>query len=314
MRVELTRFDLNLLVAFDTLMTERGVTRAGKVLGITQAAMSNTLRRLREIFDDPLFVKSGYNMEPTARAMELAGSVRQALHFTRLTLEQERFDPQRAHHTFRIGMVEYAAAILLPRLIPLLATTAPGVTVEVVDVGGTEEVAALENGLVDMVFSRFQWVPAKVHLHRLFTMEYVAIYSPERVSFRGPLTLEAFLRARHIHYYPRGMNSTVVDESLAQMGLKRSIATRLFALSPIPCLLAQNDLMAVMPELTARYIAQSVKLKVEALPFKTPKLRLALAWHPRTDSSPAHLWLREQAKTLLHTDGDHSDNEAGQDS
>lgn len=301
MKHNLGKFDLNLLTAFDTLMTERGVTRAGKSMGITQAAMSNTLRRLREIFDDPLFVKSGYNMEPTARALELAGPISQSLHFVRQALEQGRFDPLLSCHTFRIGMVEYASAILLPLLLNHLQTVAPGVVIDVVDVGGADEVASLDNGQVDMVFSRFQWLPPKISLHRLFNTEYVAIFRQDHPLVQERLTLEAFLQTRHIHYYPRGMESTVVDEALEQMGLKRNIVAKTFSMGPIPCILRQTDMMAVMPDRTAQYIAQAVGLRVEKLPFKTPKLRLAYAWHPRTENSPPQIWLREQVKLLLQS-------------
>nr|CRH07309.1 Putative HTH transcriptional regulator, LysR [Candidatus Magnetococcus massalia] len=224
MKHNLNKFDLNLLVAFDTLMTERGVTRAGRALGITQAAMSNTLRRLRELFDDPLFVKTGARMEPTPRALELADPVSQALREIRKALDQERFDPMQSARTYRIGMIDYASAMLLPQLVKHLRTVSPDVTIEVVDVGGEEEVLHLERGEVDLVLSRFQWVPPKVSLQRLFSMNYVAIFCPNHpLVGDGPLTLDAFLEARHIHYYPRGMDKTVVDEALEEMGKKRNI-------------------------------------------------------------------------------------------
>ena len=300
---DLVRFDLNLLVAFDALMTERGVTRAGRVLGITQAAMSNTLRRLRNAFDDPLFVKSGPRMEPTARAIELAEPVRRALAEVRQMLGREGFHPQRSAYMFRIGVVDYGAAMLLPPLLPLLAREAPGVTVELVDVGATEEASALESGTADLVLSRFQWVPPNLLLYRLFQTDYVCVCRRDHPGVGDTLTLEAFVAARHVHYYPRGMHSTVVDEALEGMGLKRTIQARLYSLSLVPFLVAGSDLLAILPEATARHVAPPLGLRILPLPIKTPALRVAIAWHPRTADDPPNVWLRERVKALLSVAG-----------
>ncbi|MBF0613211.1 MAG: LysR family transcriptional regulator [Magnetococcales bacterium] len=300
MKTDIVKFDLNLLVAFDTLMTERGVTRAGRILGITQAAMSNTLRRLRETFDDPLFVKVGHRMEPTARAMELAEPIRTSLDHVRMALNQERFIPAQASNLFRIGMVDYAGAILLPALLNHFSVIAPHITLQVVDIGGEDEVNFLETGVVDLVLSRFQWVPPKVNLHRLFQWEYVCLYRKEHPKMQQGLTLDAFLECQHIHYYPRGMETTVVDEALSLMDRSRHVVARLDTLALIPPMLAQSNLLAVMPEGTAKYFSTAFPaLTYQRLPFRTPLLRLALAWHPRTDKSPANIWLREQVKQLL---------------
>lgn len=300
MRDELIHFDLNLLVAFDTLMTERGVTRASRRLGITQAAMSNTLRRLRDRFGDPLFTKVGQHMEPTARALEMAEPVQEALRHVSMVLTQEGFDPTLSQHVFRIGMVDYASACLLPRLLQRLRQVAPGVSLEVIDTGGDDEITVLESGNADLVLSRFQWVPPKVRLHRLWDWEYVCIHRANHplVTAEG-LTLDAMLQVPHVHYFPRGMSSTVVDEVLAEMGKSRHVVARLHALTLVPFMVAKSDMMAVMPSGAAYYLAPPLGLEVSRLPFKTAKLRLALAWHPRSDRSPPNIWLRELVKEVL---------------
>ncbi|MEO5366854.1 MAG: LysR family transcriptional regulator [Magnetococcus sp. WYHC-3] len=299
MKSRLEKFDLNLLVAFDAMMTERSVTRAGRNLGITQAAMSNTLRRLREIFDDPLFVKSGNRMEPTARALELAEPIEHSLRYARQALRQERFDPFQSRHVFRIGMVDYISLVLFPRLVEHLAHEAPRVVLELVDTGGEDEAAMLDNGSADLVISRFQWVPPKVVLHRLFESRYVALYRRDHpLSATGALSLDDFLRARFVHYYPRGMDTTVVDEALTQMGTQRMIVARLYSLTLMPGMLRDSDLVGVVPEYTARCLVEPHGLSYCALPFETPPLRMALAWHPRTDLSPPDIWIRERLLTL----------------
>lgn len=297
---DLVRFDLNLLVAFDVLMMERGVTRAGRRLGITQAAMSNTLRRLRDIFADPLFVKIGLRMEPTARALELAGPIDRALKEVRQALNQERFDPGQAQHLFRIGMVDYASVLLLPPLLEQLRLKAPGVVLELVDIGGEDERAVLESGAADLVFSRFQWVPPNILLHRTFQMQFACICRAGHPLVKdGKLPLEAFLAAEFVHFYPRGMTSTVVDEALAHMGRSRTIKVKLYSLGAIPFIVAQSDVMSIFPDRVAHLLAKPLGLQVVPVPVNTPPLRMAMAWHPRTEKSPPNIWLREEVMAVL---------------
>lgn len=294
MRTELHNFDLNLLLAFETLFIERGVTRAGNVLGITQAAMSNTLRRLRTVFNDPLFVKEGNSMEPTALALELSGPVTAALQEMRQILEAESFDPKFSRTVFRIGIVDYAAAILLPKLLERLHVLAPEMTIELVDVGGEDESSFLESGEVDLIFSRFQDVTHNESLKRLYQMVYVCLHRPDHPLLQGgELTLDAFLQAGHVHYYPRGMVTTVVDEALSHMGKSRRIVARLFSLSLVPFIVHSSDLMAIVPEGVANRIAPPLHLGISKIPIDTPPLRMALAWHPRTNDSSQHTWLRQ---------------------
>ncbi|MEO5376193.1 MAG: LysR family transcriptional regulator [Magnetococcus sp. DMHC-6] len=299
MKSDLGNFDLNLLVAFDTLMTERGVTRAGRILGITQAAMSNTLRRLREIFGDPLFIKTGHRMDPTPRAMELAEPVALALKQVRQALDQEIFDPSRSKQVFRIGLVDYAAMVLLPTLLEKLLVLAPGVTVDLVDLGAEGDVHGLENGVVDLVVGRFRMVPNTLRLHRLLDMTYVCVYRKGHPLVGEALTLENFLAARHVHYYPRGLHNTVVDLALSQQGLERRVVSRLFSLSLLPYLVSSSDLFAVLPDRVADLVAKSFPLGISKLPFTTDPLNIGLAWHPRTDKSLANIWLRDRVKEVF---------------
>ncbi|MBF0125399.1 MAG: LysR family transcriptional regulator [Magnetococcales bacterium] len=304
----LSKVDINLLVAFDSLMTENGVTRAGRTLGITQAAMSNTLRRLREIFDDPLFIKKGHRMEPTARALELHQVVCQALYYAQRALAVNHFDPSKVQHTLRVGMVDYAATLLLTPLVNLLAKQAPGIRVEVVDTGGMDDALFLEQGRVDLVLSRFQWVPVKALLYRLFNINYVCIFRRGHPLIQeDSFTLDTMLAARYVHYYPRGMESTVVDETLAELGYKRQIIARLNSFATVPTLVANSDVMALVPSCTAVYLAQKMGLEWARLPVRTALLRMAIAWHPRTDRDPLNIWVREHVKQILNPDHVHPD-------
>lgn len=300
MRTELQNFDLNLLLAFETLFIERGVTRAGNVLGITQAAMSNTLRRLRIIFNDPLFIKEGNRMEPTALALELSGPIEAALKEMRLIFEAESFNPKKSRTIFRLGLVDYSAAILLPTLLERLKVAGPHISLDLIDIGGEDEARFLESGDVDLIFSRFQNVTHKASLKRLYEMRYVCLYRPGHPLIpNGELTLDAFLMADHVHYYPKGMVTTVVDEALAQMGKSRRIVARLFSLSMVPFLVNSSDMLAIVPDGVAQCVAEPLHLSIAPVPVETPLLRLAVAWHARTHNSAGHVWLRQQVLSVL---------------
>ncbi len=303
MALNLNQFDLNLLVAFDTLMTERGVTRAGRVLGITQAAMSNTLRRLRDRFDDPLFIKAGSRMEPTPRAMELALPISRALEHIQHVFSREAFNPEQSRQLFRIATVDCVAATFFPRLLEELSTIAPGVAVELCDPGSDRQVTMLEEGKADLALTWFPWVlPGGVRLHRLYRMRWACLSRPGHPLIGKRLDLEGFLAANHVQYYPHGMESTPVDEALMQMGRKRRVVLKLGTTSIIPFLVAREDLLAVLPERFATYLAQRMGLQTHPLPVRTAPLRIAMAWHPRTDNSPAHVWLRQLIVTLQNTE------------
>ncbi|MBF0134498.1 MAG: LysR family transcriptional regulator [Magnetococcales bacterium] len=301
MEHELKNFDLNLLLAFETLFIERGVTRAGNILGITQAAMSNTLRRLRTIFNDPLFVKDGHRMEPTALALELSAPISAALWEMRQILEVEDFDPKTSHSVFRLGVVDYSSAILVPPLLQRLRNQSPNISIELVDIGGEDEERFLESGEVDLIFSRFQGVAIhKDSLKRLFEMRYICIHRPNHpLVADGKITLEAFLQAGHVHYYPKGMITTVVDEALKQLGKSRRIEARLFSLSLLPFIVQGSDLLAIVPDGVAHVIAHPMNLSMVPIPLPTPPLRMAVAWHPRTENSMQHIWLRQQVLSVL---------------
>lgn len=301
MKIELQNFDLNLLLAFETLFIERGVTRAGNILGITQAAMSNTLRRLRTIFNDPLFVKDGNRMEPTALALEISGPIRAALREMRQILEVEDFNPLTSPSVFRLGVVDYSSALLVGPLLQRLRSISPNMTIELVDVGGADEERFLESGEVDLIFSRFQGTAMhKDSLKRLFEMRYICLHRPNHPKVMGgKITLEAFLEAGHVHYYPKGMVTTVVDEALAQMGKSRRIEARLFSLSLLPFLVQGSDLLAIIPDGVAHVIKGPMNLSTVPVPLPTPPLRMAVAWHPRTEHSTQHIWLRQQVLMVL---------------
>lgn len=290
----LQKVDLNLLVAFDVLMTERSVTHSGRVLGITQAAMSNTLKRLRLTFDDPLFIKQGHVMAPTAKALKLSETIRRALAHTQSLLNQEQFHPTTANRQFRIAIAECVASNIIPPLIATLRQIAPQISLNVQTPSEDGHAKILERGDADLLITWFPWVTSgKLHLHRLYEMNCVCLSSPNNPHVGEKLTLEGFVAADHIQFLPGEFGTTPVDEALLQLGYTRKIVGRFNNSSLIAHLISTSDLLTVLPDQYAHFLAKTINLRVESLPFEVTPLRMAMAWHPRTHESMADQWFRK---------------------
>nr|CRH07310.1 putative transcriptional regulator, LysR family [Candidatus Magnetococcus massalia] len=298
MKKGLSTFDLNLLVAFDALMTERGVTRAGRRLGITQAAMSNTLRRLRTAFDDPLFIKTGPRMEPTPRALELSGMIDSALTLVHSALNNDNFDPASSHYVFRVGMVDYTVPLVFPTLLQHLEKHAPNCVLEVVNTGDFQG-EMLESGEVDLVLSRLDTAPSGLRTRLIREIPFVCLYRPDHPIIKEPLTLEDYLRARHVHYYPPCVEEAIVDVGLHSQGLDRNVVVKLDSFGMVPTLVAETDLVASVTRTAANVVAPAMGLKTQPLPFESPKLKLVMVWHERTQLSAPNQWFREQVTQHL---------------
>ncbi|OSM01559.1 LysR family transcriptional regulator [Magnetofaba australis] len=300
MKEGLGKFDLNLLVAFDALMTERGVTRAGRRLGITQAAMSNTLRRLRTAFDDALFVKTGARMEPTPRALELAGMIESALDLVHEALDQDSFDPATSRYVFRMGMVDYTAPLVFPPLLEQMERNAPNVTLEVANTGDFHG-EMIESGEVDLILSRVEDLPPNVHHRLVREMPFVVLFRPDHpVLAHGGATLKNVLACKHVHYYPPGIEESFIDVALDKINAHRDIAVKLESFGMLPTLVSQTDLIATINKAAADVVAPAMGLTSAPLPFPCPPLQLAMAWHDRTEHSQPNIWFREQVQQALN--------------
>ncbi|MBF0125398.1 MAG: LysR family transcriptional regulator [Magnetococcales bacterium] len=297
---DLSQFDLNLLVAFNILMNERGVTRASRVMGITQAAMSNTLRRLRDTFDDPLFTKSGHRMEPTARALEVAPQIDQALAYIYQAFGQGKFDPATARHMFRIAIDDEVAMVLLPPLLQLLEKLAPGTVLELVDVDFSNPQEGLENGTADLIVTRVQHNNFSVSPHSVFPLTFSCLFRRGHPSLKKKISMEQYLATRHVHFTPTGfVGQSVIDDTLAELGHSREVSAHLATFGMLPFLLRDCDLVATLPAVTAKSMAKNFDLVVAPVPFDIPSVPIGVLWHRRTDRTPAYVWLRRQMDDLM---------------
>jgi DNA-binding transcriptional LysR family regulator len=294
--VHLGSFDLNLLVALDALLAERSVTRAAARVGITQSAMSHTLARLREQFDDEILVRGAGGMVPTTRAAALGEVVGKALGDIARALSPPRpFHPRTAEARVTIGTSDYAELVLLPQLCRRLADEAPGIDLRVLPVDA-EIGPPLSSGALDIVIAPLgegDGGPG-ILARRLFEERFVCVVRRGHPLAHQRLTVARFAAASHALIAPRGKEGGFVDEALAKLGHKRRVAVAVPHFLIAPHLVAASDVILTLAERVARVLAEPLGLVVLAPPRELALrgFTMSAIWHERTQADPALSWVR----------------------
>lgn len=287
---DIRSLDLNLLKALDALLDERSVTKAATRLALTQPAVSSILTRLRDSFDDPLFVRSQRGIIPTPRAQALAAPVKRLLEEINQLLQAETFDPATATNTFTIAATDYALQAIIVPLMRLLRQQAPQVRLSVRAIEDERIQTQLETGLIDIALMTPETTPADLHARRLFDERYVCTFRHDHPAIQLPLTLDQFCAADHaIVSYLGGAFRGVTDTALEKMGRSRNVTLSISSFLVLTQILSTSDLIAVVPEKLVRHQAG---LCVSEPPLPIPGFTKVAAWHERTHHDPAHQWLR----------------------
>jgi DNA-binding transcriptional LysR family regulator len=290
--------DLNLLKVFEALMTEGAVTRAATKLSLTQPAVSNALSRLREAFGDPLFVRHGAGVTPTQRAMALWGPIGESLSRIRGALDEQTFLPALAEVNFSLSMSDYVAGIVMPRLITRFSKTAPGVRFQTVPNILLDAPALLEGNRVDYligVYVNETLPPSHIRSLSLWPVEYGCVMRRDHpLAATGKLTTRRFLNARHVDVSLAGQTQPSFDSFLASRGLKRNLVATVNHYTVACDMIRASDLIGVLPSDLCKRIAPKGELVSVRAPLEAPDRVISLFWHQRNETSPAHMWLREQ--------------------
>ncbi|WP_322092956.1 LysR family transcriptional regulator [Paraburkholderia bannensis] len=291
MPADIRTIDLNLLRALDALLDERNVTRAAQRLSLTQPAVSGMLTRLREAFDDPLFVRTQRGITPTMRALELAAPVRQILGEVESLLTPQVFAPARADFTLTLAATDYALQAVVTPYLAALRRDAPGIRVAVVPAQDPSLHTQLARGDVDIALVTPESTPSDLHARRLFDERYVcAMRENHPAAVRGRITLPRFCALDHaLVSYSGGTFEGVTDEALAQLGRKRRVALSVTSFLVLPQILRDSDLIAVVPR---RLAERAAGLAIVPPPLAIPGFTKTAAWHERTHRDPARRWAR----------------------
>jgi DNA-binding transcriptional LysR family regulator len=290
--------DLNLLRVFDAIFQARSVTIAASNLHLTQPAVSKQLNRLREVLDDPLFVRTNDGMAPTPRAEAIAGPIHKALSEVRGIVEQELgFDPAASDRTFRVFMSDVGQMVLLPRLLELIAREAPKVSVHTVQVPVSRlRGIALESGDVDLAVGYFEEFEGSMHRQVLFEEHYVGMVRSGHPTIRDALTFEQFLHTPQLVYHPtgggHGSQESYVDKAFWAAGVERRVAVRVAHAMGITSMVSNTDLLVVVPRRLALACEALTDVAIFDLPIDVPSFSIAQYWHDRFHGDPGNRWLR----------------------
>ena len=297
--MNIENLDLNLLVAFEALMVERSVSKAGARIGLSQPAMSNALARLRGALGDHLFISRGREMVPTGRARHLAGPVLEALCQIRSVIgDRGSFDAKSDTAAFRLAATDYAEIVLVSRVLRAIRRAASGVTLTISRLEAQFEIPTeeLQDGSLQFAVGFFPQpiVPgAGIASQVLFEDPWVCIARARHPQIDRKLNLQTFLRIDHIRVaYGSSGSPGLIGEALASLGKSRKIGLTVPHLATVPALAARTDLLGIVPLRLAKEYAPVLNLKIYPIPFRLPKTTLALVWHESNQHDPAHVWMR----------------------
>jgi DNA-binding transcriptional LysR family regulator len=298
------KVDLNLFTVFDAVLRTRSVTRAAETLGLNQSSTSNALQRLRDTFNDPLFVRSGNQMIPTPLASAMAEPIRNALGEVQQALGAARtFDPAHSDRTFRVSVNDIGQLVFIPKLMAHIRRTAPGVSVETVDTGAHQAKHLLAEGTVDLVIGPLDDFGAEYHRQALFSDTIVCVVSGRRFRGRDRLSLEEYLTGLHGTYRPAAPSHILINRAVEQVFAanrrERRVALRLAYMTGIGPVIEATDLIFTFPNALASHIAQVANVRVMPAPFKAPRVEISQEWHHRFHRDPGTQWLRQTVAALF---------------
>jgi DNA-binding transcriptional LysR family regulator len=313
--------DLNLLTVFDAVMRERNVLRAGQSIGLSPSAVSHALSRLRGILHDDLFIRTAEGMMPTARAIDMAPLVRDALVTVDRAFGRSEFKADTSTRTFCLAATDYMTAVVLPQFLQALSVGAPGVSITILPVTRIDLTAQIDIGRVDVALGSFLDIPHRLRAQSLFDERDVLILAPDHALAGGRVTIEQ-LSALPLFVVAAG---GIADGQISERGLTRRMemfdratlaaefakigaTANLRLLQPhflaLPALLSGTQAAAIAPARLADVFRRSGLVTVCELPWTAPAASVQMIWHDRLSKDPAHIWLRSKLDEAAQAVGD----------
>ena len=302
--MELHEIDLNLLVVFNQLLVERRVSKVADNLGISQPAVSNSLAKLRKLFDDDLFLRTPKGMEPTPYADQLAESVSYALAMIHSGVNQRTsFEPASARRSFTIGMTDIGEIYFLPALIERLHREAPGVALSTVRNTAVNLRDELESGKVDLAIGLLPQLKAGFFQRRLFTQSYVCLMRQGHRLAKRKMSLAEYSAAEHLVVVSAGTGHGKLDELLQRSGIERTVRLTVPHYVSVGHILRSSDLVTTVPERLADRLIEPFGLVKVPHPAKLPDVAINVFWYAKYHRSPANRWLRGVVFDLFSDEG-----------
>jgi DNA-binding transcriptional LysR family regulator len=292
--------DLTQIKLLAELLLLRSVSAAAHNIGISQSAASHALAKLRTQLGDPLFTRSGGGVEPTPYGERLGIAARESLEVMRAGLSSNRpFDPATSSRRFNIYTSDIGQMVFLPKLFAFLSENAPNTTIRVLTVPLDDPARGLGSGEVDFAIGIFDNLTSGIMTSFVCPEHYVCVMRSGHPTFRKGMTLEAFLKAKHAIADATGMAHAIIDDTLAVQKIRRRDVVRVPHFHVLPMIIANSDLVAVLPNRLAQAFAQSEAIKVLPVPVAIPPVDINMFWHERYHHDPANKWFRDAFMKLF---------------
>ncbi|MEX3900247.1 LysR family transcriptional regulator [Paraburkholderia sp. BR10954] len=296
--------DLHHLQVFDVLLTEHSLTKAARVLNLSQPALSKTLARLRLYFGDPLFVRVGLRMEPTPKALELSEPVRSILkNFRALRSEYASFDPKMSTRKFSFFLVDAGAIKIFPALLNYLAAEAPGICVQSIPCDAQHLNLWLESGLVDLAIGSFPSLTMGIRRVPLWTESYVSVTRRDHPRIGSHPSKADFIAEKHalVSALGTGHEHLAVERLIESEVPSRNIVCRVPVFTSAALIAKHSDVIATVPRSLAVAMCRDLDLQLVEPPIELPRLEIAQYWHDRCHLEPGNQWLRNTFRKLFST-------------
>lgn len=293
------RLDTELLLIFDEVYKTRNVTRAAANLGLPQSTVSLGLSRLREQFNDRLFSRTSRGMEPTPRAANAIADIRLALQAMQSALADEPvFVPAASQRAFTVCMTDISEIVLLPRLLNYLRTHGPGIKLDVAKIS-PDSPAELANGTVDLAVGFMPHLEAGFYQQKLFDQHFVCLVSKHHPRVTEALTVDLLRAEGHVLVRTSGTGHAIVDKVLAQADVERNVVLRLPSFLGVARIVAQTELLAIVPYRYGVAMQESEDIRLLAVPVELPSFEVKQHWHERYHADASNRWLRQTIATLF---------------
>ena len=292
--MDIRSVDLNLLVVFDAMHQHRHVTKAGEALRLSQPAMSAALSRLRTLFNDPLFVRTGAEMVPTPKAQALSASIRQVVTTIETDiLQPTTFEPLNSRRTFTLVTPDIAEVNFLPKLLAELAKSAPHINLKTLAMPRQAASQALSSGAAEMAIGYFPDLQkAGFFQQKLITSAHVCLIKKKHPTIGEKITLHQFIQASHAVVKPDGREH-VFEKFLQEKNIQRRVVVELSHFMSLLPIVETSHLVATVPKDLAEFFVNHGEVRFVDTPMKSPTIDVHLFWHQRFQKDPAHIWLRQ---------------------
>ncbi|MDM0044731.1 LysR family transcriptional regulator [Variovorax dokdonensis] len=295
----MAKLDLEWLKVFDAVYATASVSKAADQLGMAQAAASTALNKLRTHFGDRLFERTAIGMQPTPYAQKIQPRLREALGHLELALAgREAFEPARATRRFRICLTDISEVVLLPRLLAHLQLNAPGVQIET-EIVSASSARRLEDGEVDLAVGFMPQLDAGFYGQTLFRQNFVCLVAKDHPRIGLKLSKKGFAAESHATVASSGTGHAIVDKTIAKAGVTRKVAVRLSSFLGVARIVAQTELVVIVPRILGEVLATQEPVKLVEPPFALPHYAVKQHWHARFHADDGNIWLRRTMAQLF---------------